>query len=227
MANQIVRKQGRMSGHVIIEGRQILSRVVHCGTILRWNLVLANVFFLWCRLYLFSPNWTQRVLSIWSMFHVSWNTLSSNRTHLGIVSSYITWLWLITLLMRTLEWLYSVSQKICYNLAHTKPLSWINLVDVQGVRTFIYWLSVFDSLGMSFPSWKKSIIHVLDIYCLKSWKLKRSRLVLFYYHLKMLWLPSSIMIWIQSKVISRIWLVRTCWGQHFNYYSSLFGLCNL
>ena len=29
----------------------------------------------------------------YSMFHVTWTTFSFNRTHLGMVSSYIMWLW--------------------------------------------------------------------------------------------------------------------------------------
>ena len=60
---------------------------------------------------------------------------------------------------------YRVSQKICYNPAHTIPFSCIHLLDVQGVDTFIYWLSVFNSRGFSFLSLKKPII---CMYCLKS-----------------------------------------------------------
>ena len=40
----------------------------------------------------------------YNMFHVAWTIFSFSRIHLGTVSHYITWLWLITLLMCTLKW---------------------------------------------------------------------------------------------------------------------------
>ena len=69
---------------------------------------------------------------IYSIFHVIWATFSFNRIHLGIVSPYITWLWLITLLMCTLIWLYSIDIQ-CHERFHLKPKADINCTEISSL----------------------------------------------------------------------------------------------
>ena len=76
---------------------------------------------------------------------------------------------------KLIPFIQSVS-KNCYNPVHRKPLSWyiylmcIVLADIYLFIGFLF----FDSLGFSFSSWKKPIIYVPVMYCLKSWKERQS-----------------------------------------------------
>ena len=63
--------------------------------------------------------------------------------------------------------------KNCYNLAHTKPLFWMHLLDVQGVGTY---LLIF------ILKLKKAIIHVSIIL---SHEKKDDLFVLFYHYFRM------------------------------------------
>ena len=68
--------------------------------------------------------------NIYSMFHVTWTTFSFNRTHLGMVSSYIMWLWQFNLLMPTLEWLHSIETQ-CRKRFHLKPKTAISYTEIS------------------------------------------------------------------------------------------------
>ena len=66
----------------------------------------------------------------YSMFHVPWTTFKFSGNQLRTVSAYVMWLWLITLLMRTIKWLSSIKIQ-CHKGFHLKPKAAINNTEIS------------------------------------------------------------------------------------------------
>ena len=100
-----------------------------------------------------------------------------------------------------------LSNKICYNLVHTKPLFWIHLLDVQGVGAYLFIdILYFDSIGCY-----TSIVW--------SHEERDSRFVLFYYYFKN---GTIFMFWIPSNVILRQYIL----SEHVKQANTLIIICH-
>ena len=87
----------------------------------------------------------------------------------------------LTLLLRrkcaNTEWTnYTVSPKFCVESGGRTqyPFSEYSYLMCRGLAHIYLLAFCFDSLGLSFLSWKKPVIHVPDMYCLKSRKERQS-----------------------------------------------------